>query len=91
MRELLKRAHLEDLVRGVWEVRPHGAVTVWTDASSLGLGVVLEGNGSIVEDTSWLRKESDYLHINVAELEAVGCGVNMAITWDFKTFMQAVE
>ena len=64
----------------------HGEVTVWTDASSLGLGVALEVDGSIVWDASWLRKESVYQHINVAELEAVGRGVNMAIAWGFKTF-----
>ena len=91
MRELLKRARLEDPVRGVWYVRPHAAVTVWTDASSLGLGVALEVDGSIVEDASWLRKESDHLHINVAELEAVGRGVNMAMAWGFKTFKLAVD
>ena len=74
MRELLKRACLEDPVRGFWQVSPHGAVTVRTDASSLGLGVALEVNGSIVEDASWLRKQSDHLHIKFAELEGVGSG-----------------
>ena len=91
MRELLKRARLEDPVRGIWQVSPHGDVTVWTDASSLGLGVALEVDGNIVEDASWLRKESDHLHINVAELEAVGRGVNMAIAWGFRTFTLAVD
>ena len=91
MRELLKRARLEDPVRGIWQVSPHGDVTVWTDASSLGLGVALEVDGSIVEEASWPRKESDYLHSNVAELEAVGRGVNMAIAWGFKTFTLAVD
>ena len=91
MRELLRRTRLEDPVKGVWQVSQHGEVTVWTDASSIGLGVALEVDGSIVEDASWLRKESDYQHINVAELEAVGHGVNMAIAWGFKTFMLAVD
>ena len=68
-----------------------GSVTVWTDASSLGLGVALEVDGSIVEDASWLRKKSDYSHINVAELEAVARGVNLAIAWGFKTFTLAVD
>ena len=62
MRELLKRAHLEDPVRGAWQVSPHGAVTVWTDASSLGLGVALEVDGSIVEDASWLRRVRPSTH-----------------------------
>ena len=79
MRELLKRACLEDPVGGVWQVSPNGAVTVLTDDSSLGLGVALEIDGSILKDASWLRKESDYLHIYVAALEAVGCAVNMGI------------
>ena len=69
----------------------HGEVTMWTDTSSLGLGVALEVDGSIVEDASWFRKESDYQHINVAKLEAVGRGVNMAIVWSFKTFTLAVD
>ena len=60
MRELLRKTRLEDPVRGVWQVSQHGEVTMWTDASSLGLGVALEVDGSIVEDVSWLRKESDY-------------------------------
>ena len=69
----------------------HGAVTVWTDASSLGLGVALEVDGNIVEDALWLRKESDHLHINGAKLEAVGHGVHMAIAWGFRTFTLAVD
>ncbi|XP_067931421.1 uncharacterized protein [Watersipora subatra] len=34
------------------------------------MGVALEVDGDIVEDASWLRKESDHQHINDAELEA---------------------
>ena len=36
-------------------------------------------------------EESDLLHINVAELEAVGHGVNTAIAWGFKVFTLAVD
>lgn len=90
-RELLKRARLDDPVRGVWQVNPRGAVTVWTHASSLGLGVALEVDGNIVEDASCLRKESDHSQINVAELEAVGRGVNLAIAWGFEAFTLAVD
>ena len=53
-------------------MNPLGSVVVWTDASCLAMGVALEVDGKIVEDATWLRKESDHLHINVAELEAVG-------------------
>ncbi|XP_067939140.1 uncharacterized protein [Watersipora subatra] len=49
----------------------------------------------MARNTEWfgrrLRKESDHLHINVAELEAVGRGVNLAIAWGFKTFTLAVD
>ncbi|XP_067949793.1 uncharacterized protein [Watersipora subatra] len=89
--ELYTRVCQEDPVRGPWHVRPDGSVVVWTDASSLGLGVAIGVDGSIVEDASWLRKESDHSHINVAELEAVGRGVNLAIAWGFKTFTLAVD
>ena len=78
--ELLARVRNEDPVRGLWRVSHEGSVTVWTDASSLGLGVALEVDGSIVEDASWLRKKSDYSHINVAELEAVARGS----TWQLR-------
>ncbi|XP_067940503.1 uncharacterized protein [Watersipora subatra] len=89
--ELYTRVCQEDPVRGPWHVRPKGSVVVWTDASSLGLGVTVEVDGSIVEDASWLRNESDHSHISVAELEAVGRGVNLAIAWVFKTFTLAVD
>ena len=89
--ELLARVRNEDPVRGLWRVSHEGSVTVWTDASLLELGVAFEADGSIVEDASWLRKKSDYSHIDVAELEAVARGVNLAIAWGFKTFTLAVD
>ncbi|XP_067943207.1 uncharacterized protein [Watersipora subatra] len=89
--ELLARARREDPVKGVWRVNPRDSVTVWTDASSLGMSVALEVNGNIVEDASWLRKESDHQHINVAELEADGRRINFAIAWGFKTFTLAID
>ena len=83
--ELFARVRNEYPVRGLWRVGHEGSVTVWTYASSLGLGVALEVDGSILEDASLLRKKSDYSHINVVELEAVARGVNLAIAWGFKT------
>ena len=56
------------------------AVTVWCDASSLATGVALELDGKRIEDSCWLRKEDDSAHINVAELEAVLKGINLAQT-----------
>ena len=37
----------------------------------------------MVEDNAWLRKEDDGVHINVAELEAVLKGLNLAFRWEF--------
>ena len=50
--------------------------TVWCDASSIALGVVLEIDGNSVEDAAWLRKKDDFAHINLAELNAVLKGIN---------------
>ena len=53
---------------------------MWCDASSLAIGVCLEVDGGIVEDVSWLRRADDALHINLAELEAVLKGMNLAVS-----------
>ncbi|XP_067951402.1 uncharacterized protein [Watersipora subatra] len=76
---------------GAWNASVEKEVSSLANASSLGLGVAVEVDGSIVEDASWLRKESDHSHINVAELEAAGRGVNLAIAWGFKSFTLAVD
>ena len=60
------------------------------DASSVDIGVVLEVDGNVAKDASWLQKEADHSHINVAELEAVGRGVSLAIGWRFKPFTLAI-
>lgn len=57
---------------------------VWSDASSLAMGTVLEIGGVDVEGAAWLRKENDATHINVAELEAVNRGINLALKWNSK-------
>ena len=60
---------------------------MWCDASSLALGVAVEIEGQIVEDAAWLRKRDDSGHINVAELDAVVKGLNLALKWN----LQSVE
>ena len=59
---------------------------MWCDVSKLALGVVLEVDGLCVEDAAWMRKKDDHRHINVAELNAVLKGVNMAIGWGYHSF-----
>lgn len=80
-RDSLQRLQKADPVRCRWEVKADGNATVWTDASMMSIGVVIEVDGYVVEDASWLRKKADVLHINLAELEVVGRGINLAITW----------
>ena len=57
---------------------------IWCDASLIGLGVVLQMDGVVVEDAAWLRKKEDNTHIKVAELEAVVKGVNLALKWNIR-------
>ena len=48
------------------------------------MGVVITDKGKVIEDGCWLRGINDVSHINLAELEAVIKGVNMAVSWNFK-------
>ena len=70
-----------DPVKGHWLVDPTAPVTVWADASSLALGVVLEIGTVNVEDAAWLRPKNDSAHINRSELDAVLRGLNLALRW----------
>ena len=81
---IIKRVQREDPVRGKWMVPKKNSGVVWCDASSLAIGALLEIGGEVVEDAAWLRKKSDYNHINVAELEAVLKGVNLALKWNLR-------
>ena len=50
------------------------ALLKWTD-------VVVEVDGLVIEDRSWLRPAGDTRHINVSELEATIKGLNLAVRW----------
>ncbi|XP_067936897.1 E3 ubiquitin-protein ligase rnf213-alpha-like [Watersipora subatra] len=82
--ETLNRVTRHDPVQGKWSVNRDECCKVWCDASSIAIGVCIEMEGGIVEDASWLRKIDDSMHINVAELEAVLKGLNLAIKWGVK-------
>eukprot|EP00117_Sycon_ciliatum_P045923 scpid44614/ scgid2187/ len=85
-REVESRVRQDDPVHGVWSV-PCDDTTVWhvwCDASGLAMGAVLEVNGAIVEDKSWLRPSDDKRHINIAELDAVIKSLNLALCWPVK-------
>ena len=44
----------------------------------------VEIDGVVVEDAAWLRKKSDYNHINVVKLDASIKGVNLVLKWGLK-------
>ena len=82
--DLQKRVWNEDPVAGVWSASPSSQWKVWCDASNIAYGVVLEADGAVVEDQSWLRPADDKRHINVAELDAVIKGLTLAVSWGLK-------
>ncbi|KAF2343958.1 hypothetical protein FHG87_025286 [Trinorchestia longiramus] len=81
IREVIERVKVEDPVRRRWSAPDVQHGVVWTDASKIALGAMLEINGKAIEDATWLRKKEDFSHINVAELKAVLKGVNLALKW----------
>lgn len=81
LRDLWERVNKEDPVCGVWTVPSVSSGRVWCDASSLAIGASVEVQGDVIEDGCWLRREGDSSHINLAELESVLKGVNLAIAW----------
>ena len=84
LNEIQYKVTQKDPVNGKWNVDNIQEGTVWVDASSLAIGVAVQIGDHIVEDGSWLQKRDDAAHINLAELEAVIKGLNMAIIWDLK-------
>ena len=57
---------------------------VWTNASSLAAGVVVQlPCGDVIEDACWLRTDES-AHINMAELDAAIRGVNSAVAWGMR-------
>lgn len=84
MKNIVERVHREDPVRGRWHAPKSVRGVVWCNASSIATGVTLEIGGIEVEDAAWLRKKGDFGHINVAELDAVLKGVNLAVKWGLR-------
>ena len=84
LESVIQRVRQSDPSKGVWNVSGEEA-TVWVNASSLAIGAVIEAEDCIIEDGCWLRPTNDSSHINLAELDALLRGVNMALAWKMKT------
>ncbi|XP_067934796.1 uncharacterized protein [Watersipora subatra] len=82
LRRTLKKVAVHDPVKGSWSVEQTNEGNVWCDASSIAIGVCIEIGGQIVEDASWLRQADDGSHINVAAMDVVLKGINLAIKWN---------
>ena len=80
--EVTDKVRQSDPAGGRWDVRGNEA-HLWVDASSVAIGVALEVDGAVIEDGTWLRGH-DAAHINMAELDAVVKGLNLALAWGFK-------
>ena len=63
---------------GVWAVPSTNCWKLWVDASGIAYGVVLQGGENVLEDQCWVRPGEDKRHINVAKLDAVIKGLNLA-------------
>ena len=77
LREVLSCLDVDDPVKGIWSAS--GKLNVWCDTSQIAYGVALERKNQIIEDGAWLRKADDGTYINLAELNAVIKGVNLAM------------
>lgn len=79
--DMIKSINGKDPVSGAWTAPTCVEGVVRCDASSLAIGVCIEINDEIVEDASCLRKRNDSTQINLAELEALMKGINLALKW----------
>ncbi|KAK4319771.1 hypothetical protein Pmani_009323 [Petrolisthes manimaculis] len=82
LEDIMDRVGKDDPVRGRWDVTGDVA-KVWVDASSLAMGAMIEVDGDIIEDATWLRPNCAS-HINMAELDAVIKGLNLVLAWHMK-------
>ena len=87
MAEVVHEARKADPLKGRWQVPKTDYGVVWTDAGDLATGVLLEIDGVVAEDGTWMLKKIDYNHINVAELEAVMKGINLCVNWGLKNII----
>ena len=70
----------DDPAHGDWCIEGQ-ELNAWVDASSLAIRVALEWHKAVLEDACWLCPENDAQDINLAELDTVLKGINLALQW----------
>ena len=83
LQEVFAKVERYEPACGDWAMRGDEG-KVWVDASSLAIGALIQVGETTVEDSTWLRKETSDIHINMAELDAVIRGMNMVLMWKLK-------
>lgn len=78
--DIAARIHQNDPAHGKWCTNGH-TYDVWVDANSLGTCVSLEIDGSVIEDECWIWPVNDPQHINLAKLDTILKGINLALQW----------
>ena len=81
--ESVERVTHKDPAQREWCINEE-EITVWVNTSSLALRALLEKDGAVLEDVCWSRPANDAWHINLAELDTMVKGVNLAQQWQVK-------
>ena len=76
--ETIVRVKKSDPARGDWCMQGK-EINIRVNASSLAIGILLENNGVVIEDACWLWSMNNATHINLAELDTVLKGMNLAL------------
>ena len=79
--ETIARVKKSDSTRRDWCVQGKEMNTL-VDANSLAIEVLLEKNRVVIKDACWLQPRNDAAHINLAELDTVLKGINLALQWE---------
>ena len=82
--EIVHSVQRDDPAHGDWCTEGQ-ELNIWVNASSVAIGVALERYKAVLQDASCLRPEKDAQHINLAELDAVLKGINLALQWQSAT------
>lgn len=83
IQETVPRVKQSDLVKGEWCTTGQ-EMDLWVDARSLAMGVSLEDDRAVIEEACWLHLENNSQHINLAKLDTVLKGINLALQWQAK-------